>query len=38
MQIQQERIFIIDTDSKKLKQVKAVILICQTSKQSATME
>ena len=28
----------IDTDSHKLKQVKAVIIICQTSNQSATME
>jgi hypothetical protein len=28
----------IDTDSHKLKQVKTVIIICQTSNQSATME
>ena len=28
----------IDTDSQKLKQVKAVIIICLTSNQSATME
>ena len=28
----------IDTDSHKLKQVKIVIIICQTSNQSATME
>jgi hypothetical protein len=28
----------IDTDSHKLKQIKAVIIICQTSSQSATMK
>ena len=28
----------IDTDSHKLKQVKAVIIVCQISNQSATME
>jgi hypothetical protein len=28
----------IDTDCHKLKQVKIVIIICQTSNQSATME